>query len=96
LRSVTWRRMATHGPEHFCRRRARHQVSRMFQLVFNVVKEIAPGLQVVITEHADINEDSYQASIAECWRGGRNSFLKIGRVVGNSCKHYAIKHQQNI
>lgn len=48
----------------------RMAVSRMFRLVFNVVKEIAPGMQVVITEHADINEDWYQASIAERWRGG--------------------------
>jgi hypothetical protein len=26
--------------------------------------------QVVITEHADINEDWYQAAVAERWRGG--------------------------
>jgi hypothetical protein len=45
-------------------------VSKMLQLVFNAVKEVAPGLQVIITEHADINEDWYQAAVVERWRGG--------------------------
>jgi hypothetical protein len=42
----------------------------MFQLVFDAVKDVAPGLQVLITEHADINEPWYQAAIVERWRGG--------------------------
>ena len=45
-------------------------VSRMFQLIFNAVKNVAPGLQVIVTEHADINEEWYQAAIVERWRGG--------------------------
>lgn len=48
----------------------RHAVVRMFRFVFKVVNELAPGLQVVITEHADINEDWYQSAIVERWRGG--------------------------
>jgi len=48
----------------------RHAVSRMFRLVFDVVKGIAPGFQVVITEHADISEDWYQQAVVERWRGG--------------------------
>jgi hypothetical protein len=44
-------------------------VSRMFKFVFDVVAAIAPGLQVVITEHADINEDWYQGAVVERWRG---------------------------
>ena len=48
----------------------RHAVSRMFRFVFKVVKEIAPGFQVIITEHADINEDWYQGAVIERWRGG--------------------------
>lgn len=42
----------------------------MFRLVFDAVEELVPNLQVVITEHADINEKWYQAAIAERWRGG--------------------------
>ncbi len=45
-------------------------VSRMFQLIFDAAKEVAPGLQVIVTEHADINEDWYQAAVVERWRGG--------------------------
>jgi hypothetical protein len=49
----------------------RHAVSRMFRLVFDVTEGIAPGFQVVITEHADISEDWYQDAVTERWRGGR-------------------------
>ncbi|HOI36482.1 MAG TPA: DUF3732 domain-containing protein [Bacillota bacterium] len=45
-------------------------VSRMFRLVFDAIAEVAPGLQVIITEHADINEDWYRQAVAERWRGG--------------------------
>jgi hypothetical protein len=48
----------------------RAAVSRMFQLVFTAVKTVAPGLQVIVTEHADINEEWYRAAVVERWRGG--------------------------
>jgi prefoldin subunit 5 len=48
----------------------RAAVSRMFQLVFKAVKAVTPGLQVIVTEHADINEDWYQTAVVERWRGG--------------------------
>lgn len=48
----------------------RQAVIRMFQFVLKVVNELKPGLQVVITEHADIKEDWYQSAIVERWRGG--------------------------
>jgi hypothetical protein len=48
----------------------RYAVSRMFKFVFEVVEAIAPGFQVVITEHADIKEDWYQGAVIEKWRGG--------------------------
>jgi hypothetical protein len=48
----------------------RKAVVRMFQFVFKVVNELTPGFQVVITEHADIQEDWYQSAIVERWRGG--------------------------
>ncbi|MBN9167703.1 MAG: hypothetical protein BGO98_11165 [Myxococcales bacterium 68-20] len=46
-------------------------VSRMFRLVFDAVAEVAPGFQVILTEHADLSEDWYRGAIAERWRGGR-------------------------
>lgn len=48
----------------------RHAVSRMFRFVFDVVAGISPGFQVIMTEHADINEEWYQVSVVERWRGG--------------------------
>ena len=48
----------------------RRAVVRMFQFVFKIVNELSPGLQVIITEHADIQEDWYQRAIVERWRGG--------------------------
>lgn len=47
----------------------RESLKRMFELIFDEVKKLSPGFQVVITEHADLAEPWYQASIAERWRG---------------------------
>lgn len=43
---------------------------RMFALVFDVVKNLAPQFQVIITEHADLNEPWYQEAVVEKWRRG--------------------------
>lgn len=48
----------------------RRAVVRMFEFVFEIVGELAPGFQVVVTEHADIDEDWYQRAVVERWRGG--------------------------
>jgi hypothetical protein len=42
----------------------------MFRFVFEVVAASQPGFQVVITEHADLNEKWYQEAVVERWRGG--------------------------
>jgi hypothetical protein len=48
----------------------RMAVSRMFKFLFDVVAAISPGLQVIVTEHADLNEAWYQERIVERWRKG--------------------------
>lgn len=48
----------------------REAASRMFRFVFDVVNDMAPQFQIVITEHADINEDWYQEAVVERWRQG--------------------------
>lgn len=48
----------------------RQAVSRMFRFVFDVVQGLAPDFQVIVTEHADINEGWYQSAVRERWRGG--------------------------
>jgi hypothetical protein len=42
----------------------------MFELVFEVVGKLAPQFQVIITEHADLNEPWYQNAVVEKWRRG--------------------------
>ena len=45
-------------------------MSRMFNLIFTVVAELAPRLQVIVTDHADLTSDKrFQAAIIERWRG---------------------------
>lgn len=45
-------------------------VIRMFELIRDVVAELSPGLQVIITEHADVAKGWYQAAVVERWRNG--------------------------
>lgn len=48
----------------------RDAVNRMFKLIFDVVGGLGADFQVIVTEHADINEEWYQAAVVERWRGG--------------------------
>jgi hypothetical protein len=45
-------------------------VSRMFNLIFEVVKSLSPNFQVIITDHANLNEPEFQESVIARWRGG--------------------------
>ncbi|MOA24429.1 hypothetical protein D3C78_1451040 [compost metagenome] len=49
----------------------RKAVKKMFEWLFKVVEEeLAPDLQVIVTDHADIEEDWFQSAIVdEKWRG---------------------------
>jgi hypothetical protein len=49
----------------------RSAVLRMFQLMFRVVSSLAPNLQLVVTEHADLADDQFQSAILERWRDGQ-------------------------
>lgn len=48
----------------------RSAVKRMYQYVFDAVQSANPSFQVIVTEHADINEDWFQSAVVERWRGG--------------------------
>jgi hypothetical protein len=45
-------------------------VSRMFRFIFNIAEELSHNMQIIVTEHADINEEWYQSAVIERWRGG--------------------------
>lgn len=46
-------------------------VVRMFELLRDVVEDLASEFQIIITEHADIDEDWYRRAVVERWRDGR-------------------------
>lgn len=48
----------------------REAVSKMFQLALKVVQELSPSFQIIITDHANINEQWFQECIIERWREG--------------------------
>ena len=48
----------------------RSAVKRMFEYVFTAVGSVNPGFQVIVTEHADIDESWFQSAVVERWRGG--------------------------
>lgn len=54
----------------------RAAVTRMFELIRDVVRELHPGFQVIITEHADLSEDWYQEAVVERWRNG-NALIPV-------------------
>ncbi len=49
----------------------RQAVSRMYQLALKFIKQLAPSLQIIMTDHANINEDWFQDCIIERWREGQ-------------------------
>jgi len=49
----------------------REAVARMYRLALQVVQQLSPRLQVIITDHANINEPWFQDCIIERWREGK-------------------------
>jgi len=45
-------------------------VVRIFELIDKLVKELAPHMQIIMTEHADLNETWFQDAVTERWRNG--------------------------
>jgi hypothetical protein len=48
----------------------RAAVKRLFEFIFEVTDALSSKLQVIITDHADLNEDWFQAAVKERWRSG--------------------------
>lgn len=45
-------------------------VEAMFKLIFDVVTELAPDLQVIVCDHAHLNTHWFEQSIRHEWRNG--------------------------
>ncbi|MEU2168051.1 DUF3732 domain-containing protein [Micromonospora chersina] len=48
----------------------REAVTRLFRLIYDVVAELAPEMQVVVCDHANLPEKWFQDSVEHNWRGG--------------------------
>ena len=46
-------------------------VKRMFSFIFDRTREMESGFQVILTEHANINEPEYQENVLEVWLNGQ-------------------------
>jgi hypothetical protein len=49
----------------------RSAVVRMFELLRDVVEDLVPEFQIIVTEHADLDEDWYRRTVVERWRDGK-------------------------
>lgn len=45
-------------------------VLQLFKLIADAAAELAPKLQIIIMDHADLKQDWFQNSVVERWRGG--------------------------
>jgi len=42
----------------------------LFQLISVAAAELSPGLQIIVTDHADLKPDWFQDAVTERWRKG--------------------------
>jgi hypothetical protein len=41
----------------------------MYKVAYDVTQSLNPSFQMIITDHADLDEDWFQESVIERWRG---------------------------
>jgi hypothetical protein len=46
-------------------------VLALFKLVASAASELAPELQIIVMDHADLTESWFQSAVVERWRGGK-------------------------
>jgi hypothetical protein len=49
----------------------RRAVLQLYKLIWDATAEIAPDLQVIVMDHADLKQDWFQRSVVERWRNGK-------------------------
>ncbi|HVX15906.1 MAG TPA: DUF3732 domain-containing protein [Pirellulales bacterium] len=54
----------------------RQKVHRLFKFIFDTVKALHPHFQVIITDHADLQELWYQRAIVQRW-WGKDKFIPV-------------------
>jgi hypothetical protein len=59
----------------------REAVRRLYQLMYDVVSELAPGLQIIVCDHANLEDDWFQQSVEHNWRGDDQSAASDSRLI---------------
>ncbi len=49
----------------------REKVSKMYHLALEIAEQLTPNFQIIMTDHANINEKWFQDAVVERWREGR-------------------------
>ena len=49
----------------------RQKVRRMYKLAYDIVQQLHGKFQIIITDHANIDESWFQACVVERWRDGK-------------------------
>jgi hypothetical protein len=44
-------------------------VTSLFKLIYDAANEIASGMQIIVTDHADLKSDWFAESVVARWRG---------------------------
>jgi hypothetical protein len=45
-------------------------VLQLFKLISTAALELAPGLQIIVMDHADLKDSWFETAVVERWRGG--------------------------
>jgi hypothetical protein len=46
-------------------------VLQLFKVMADAAAELAPDLQIIITDHADLKPEWFASAVIERWRGGK-------------------------
>jgi hypothetical protein len=59
----------------------REAVRRLYRLMYDVASELAPGLQIIVCDHANLGDDWFQQSVEHNWRGDDQSATSNDRLI---------------
>jgi len=59
----------------------REAVRRLYRLMYDVASELAPDLQIIVCDHANLEDDWFQQSVVHDWRGQDLSATSDDRLI---------------
>jgi hypothetical protein len=59
----------------------REAVRRLYRLMYDLAAELAPGLQIIVCDHANLGDDWFQQSVEHNWRGEDRSATADDRLI---------------